>query len=144
MSIHYADNTKEIDWHTLSRLYAIAPLGKKSPRDLQTAFGNSMFCYFVFSGDLLIGAGRALADGVDCSYICDVAIHPDFQGKGHGKTIIQKLIKLSKNHKKIILYAKPGKEALYAHLGFKKMQTAMAMFQDEAWAMEVGLLENIS
>jgi GNAT superfamily N-acetyltransferase len=33
---------------------------------------------------MLIGVGRAVADGIDCSYICDVAVHPDFQGKGIG------------------------------------------------------------
>ncbi len=41
--------------------------------------------------------------GLDCSYIADVAVHPEFQGKGLGKAIIRKLVALSKGHKKIIL-----------------------------------------
>jgi len=40
------------------------------------------------------------ADGVDCSYICDVAIFPSHQGPGFGKNIISKLIELSVGHKK--------------------------------------------
>jgi len=38
---------------------------------------------------------------------------------------------MSKGHKKIILYSTPGKEGFYAKLGFKKMNTAMAIFDNE-------------
>lgn len=72
--------------------------------------------------------GRTLADGADCSYICDIALHPDYHGLGLGKAIVQKLINMSKGHKKIILYSNPGKEGFYAKLGFKRMNTAMAIF----------------
>jgi ribosomal protein S18 acetylase RimI-like enzyme len=131
---------KDISWDELSKLYWIAPLGEKSPKDLETAFTNSRYKCFIFEDAILIGVGRALADGVDCSYICDVAVHPKFQGLGFGKQIIQKLVNLSKEHKKIILYANPGKEGFYSKLGFKKMNTAMAIFKDEKHALDVGLV----
>ncbi len=54
--------------------------------------------------------------------------------------IIKKLMSLSEGHKKIILYANPGKEGLYKTLGFKRMSTAMAIFQDQRHALEVGLV----
>src|SRR5262245_54978589 len=117
-----------IDWNELSALYRIAPLGEKRPDDLRTAFSNSRFKCFVFDREKLIGAGRALADGVDCSYLCDVAVHPDYQGIGLGKKIIGTLKDLSAGHKKIILYANPGKEGFYQALGFRRMRTAMAIF----------------
>ena len=84
----------------------------------------------------------ALADGIDCSYICDVAIHPDFQGQGLGKAIISKLRDLSAGHKKIILYAVPGKEGFYKKLGFKRMSTAMAIFKNQEGALAAGLLND--
>ena len=71
--------------------------------------------------------GVLWADGLDCSYIGDVAILPEYQGIGLGKQIIQNLIQQSQGHRKIILYANPGKEGFYAKLGFKKMNTAMAI-----------------
>ena len=74
----WIDNCGSIDWQELSILYKIAPLGEKSPQKLETVFNNSMFKYFIYDNDKLIGVGRALADGVDCSYICDLAIHPDY------------------------------------------------------------------
>ena len=129
-----------IDWSALSQLYRIAPLGEKDPAELQLAFSNSRYKCFVFEHGQLVGVGRALADGVDCSYICDVAVHPDFQGTGLGKAIITRLRDLSAGHKKIILYAVPGKEGFYKKLGFKRMSTAMAIFRNQESALKTGLL----
>lgn len=140
-SLFWKNNTKEIDWESVSRLYTIAPLGNKPPKNLKIVFNNSMFKYFVYDKDKLIGVGRALADGVDCSYICDVAIHPEYQGQGLGKAIVEKLIKDSQGHTKIILYAVPNKEPFYAKFGFSKMKTAMALFENQDKARKIGLVE---
>jgi hypothetical protein len=39
------------------------------PDDVKLAFSNSMYKCFVFDHSVLIGAGRALAGYVDCSYL---------------------------------------------------------------------------
>lgn len=132
-----------IDWKQLSELYRIAPLGDKAPDDLQIVFNNSRYQCFVYDNETLIGAGRALADGLDCSYLCDIAIHPKYQGLGLGKAIIEKLVTFSNGHKKIILYANPGKEGFYSKLGFKKMNTAMAIFSNEEIAITSGIVSNM-
>lgn len=129
-----------LDWEELSELYRIAPLGQKDPADLRISFSNSMFKCFVYDSGRLIAAGRALADGKDCSYICDVAVHPGYQGQGLGKALVSKLVDLSKGHKKIILYAAMGKEPFYRKLGFKRMTTAMAIFKDQAQALANGVI----
>ncbi len=134
-------NLDGIDWNALSELYRIAPLGEKSPEDLKVCFTNSMFKCFVFDEGLLVGAGRALADGIDCSYLCDVAVHPGYQGRGLGKAIIDKLRENSATHRKIILYANPGKEGFYKKLGFLPMRTAMAIFRNREHAIRTGLVE---
>ena len=129
-----------VDLEELSNLYRVAPLGDKPPEALATVFGNSMFVCLVYAGDVLAGAGRVLADGLDCAYIADVAVHPDHQGRGLGRAIIRRLVALSRGHKKIILYANPGTEGFYGKLGFLRMNTAMAIWQDPARAIEHGLL----
>jgi len=129
-----------VDLNELSNLYRIAPLGDKPPDALATVFGNSMFMCFVYAGDVLVGAGRVLADGLDCAYIADVAVHPQHQGRGLGKAIIRRLVGSSRDHKKIILYANPGTESFYGRLGFLRMNTAMAIWYDPARAIESGLL----
>ena len=132
----------EVNWQDLSHLYEIAPLGEKKVENLQTAFSNSMYKCFIYDHKKIIGVGRALADGIDCSYICDIAVHPKYQGYGLGKDIINKLKEFSKGHKKIILYANPGKEEFYKMLGFKRMSTAMAIFENQDSATKAGILND--
>lgn len=138
MPLVWSYSIKDIDWNELAALYQAAPLGNKNPVDLKTAFTNSMFKCFVYDEAKLVGVGRALADGVDCSYICDVALLPSHQGLGLGKQIVAKLVSLSSGHKKIILYSVPGTEQFYKKLGFKRMSTAMAIFENPSLALERG------
>lgn len=140
MAIEWLYSAGNVDWEELSRLYLAASLGNKEPADLRVAFSNSMFKCFAYDSASLIAVGRALADGRDCSYICDVAVHPDYQGRGLGKAVVTTLVNLSKGHKKIILYAARGKAAFYRKLGFRRMTTAMAIFRNQAQALENGLL----
>jgi GNAT superfamily N-acetyltransferase len=129
-----------VDWDELSELYRVAPLGEKPPDDLKVVFSNSMFTCFVYADDRLVGVGRALADGLDCAYIADVAVHPDHQGVGLGRAVIDRLVSLADGHKKVILYANPGKEGFYARLGFLPMRTAMAIWRNRDQAIASGLL----
>lgn len=84
---------------------------------------------------------RALAGSVDCSYLCDIAVHPDFQGRGLAKAITEKLKELSAGHRKIILYANPGKEVFHKKPGFLRMRTAMAIFKNQDQAIKEGLVD---
>ncbi|WPC65939.1 GNAT family N-acetyltransferase [Rhodoferax ferrireducens] len=129
-----------IDWDELADLYRVASLDNKNSSGLKTVFTASMFKCFVYDSGKLIGAGRVLADGGDCACICDVAVRPSHQGTGVGKAIVATLVDLSKDHKKIILYAVPGKEPFYRKLGFKRMTTAMAIFANPAQALATGLV----
>ena len=143
MQLEWQYSQEGINWQELSDLYKIAPLGDKPPEDLEKAFSNSMFKCFIFESGVLVGAGRALADGIDCSCICDVAVLPKYQGVGIGKGIVAKLVDFSKGYKKIILYTFPGKEPFYKKLGFKRMSTAMAIFENQERALERGLVNDI-
>ncbi len=141
IELQWVYTSEAVDWSELSNLYRIAPLGEKRPEDLRVSFGNSRYQCFVYSEGVLIGAGRALADGMDCSYICDMAVHPDHQGAGIGLGIVERLVEQSRGHRKIILYAVPGKEGFYRKVGFRRMKTAMAIFQDQARALALGLVD---
>lgn len=135
--------TDGVDWMELSALYKAAPLGDKSPEALKEVFANSRYVCFVYDETVLAGVGRVLADGADCAYLCDVAVLPSYQGEGLGKAIVKKLVSFSQGHKKIILYANPGKEVFYHALGFRPMLTAMAIFEDQQQAVASGLIDNV-
>lgn len=141
MALDWRHTTDGVDWDELSALYRDAPLGDKPPDLLRTVFGNSLFKCFVFEGGRLVGAGRALADGADCAYLCDIAVLPSHQGTGLGKQIVAHLVERSRGHRKIILYAVPGKEPFYRKFGFLRMKTAMAIFQNQEQQVARGYLE---
>jgi GNAT superfamily N-acetyltransferase len=117
-----------VNFRELGELYRIT-LGEKNPDDLRVAFTNSRFKVFAFDGARLVGAGRAIADGVDCAYLCDVAIHPDYQGQGLGRELMTQLRRLTEGHRKVLLYAAAGKEGFYRRLGFAPLPNAMAIFE---------------
>lgn len=138
----WTNSQEEVDWTELETLYRLAPLGNKSAAHLKLVFGNSMFKWFAREEGKLVAAGRALADGADCSYICDIVVLPSHQGMGLGKELVSRLVADSKEHKKIILYSIPGKESFYKKLGFLRLLTAMAVFQDRETAMKRGYLSD--
>ena len=140
MALEWKYVTDKVDWEELSNLYRAAPLGNKNADHLRTVFSNSMFICFVYEETKLVAVGRALADGCDCSYICDIAVLPSYQGTGLGKQVVSYLVEASRGHKKIILYAVPGKEPFYRKFGFLRMKTAMALFENQQQQLERGYL----
>jgi len=140
MPLDWKQSTEGVDWEELSALYRAAPLGDKPPDHLRKVFSNSLFVSFVRDDGKLVGAGRALADGGDCSYICDIAVLPSHQGTGLGKRLVGDLVERSRGHKKIILYAVPGREPFYRKFGFLRMKTAMAIFDNQRQQIERGYL----
>ena len=138
MPLIWSHHIDGLNWHELEALYQAAPLGRKTAAELEVVFRNSRYRCLVREDGRLVAVGRALADGADCSYICDVAVLPSHQGTGLGKAVVQELVRLSQGHKKIILYSVPGKEGFYKKLGFLRMLTAMALFKDQAAALARG------
>ena len=140
MDLEWSQALDGVDWQEVSDLYKAAPLGDKPADKLRTVFENSRFRCFVRERGKLVGVGRVLADGADCAYVCDVALLPSHQGRGLGRAIVARLVELSRGHRKIILYAVPGREDFYRSLGFKPMRTAMAIFENEAAAVAGGYI----
>jgi citrate lyase synthetase len=140
-TLEWSSSIEGLDWDELTALYHAAPLGNKNAKDLKVAFTGSRFHCLVREEGRLVGVGRALADGADCSYLCDVAVMPSHQGTGLGKQIVSRLVALSAGHKKIILYAVPGKEPFYKKFGFKRMRTAMAIFENQESALQRGYVD---
>lgn len=141
MDIQLSTDTNGILWEELARIYERAPLGKKrAPEKIELAFRNSLLKVFAFDRGCLVGAGRALSDGVWRAAIYDVAVLPEYQGKGIGSKIIRHLIR-NADVDVIMLYAAPGKEAFYERFGFRKMKTAMAIMPNPEERKEHGFIE---
>jgi len=141
MNIRLSTDIDSIAWNELARVFELAPLGKqRDPAQLEAAFRNSALRVFAFDGGKLVGAGRALSDGVWRAAIYDVVVLPEYQGRGIGSRLIRHLVQAAKVDV-IMLYAAPGKEDYYARFGFRRMTTAMAIMPDEQEARARGLIE---
>ncbi len=129
-----------VDWQRVSDLLKTVGMASFEPSLHQRAFANSQVVVFVHEGPELIGFGRALTDGVYQAALYDVVVHPDFQGRGMGRLIVETLLE-GLPQRNVILYAAVGKESFYEKLGFHKMTTAMARFRDPDRMRRMGFIE---
>ena len=127
MKIVMQHEASEINWKTISDLLKIAGMAWFEPEKHQKAFEASHTAVFAFDGERLIGCGRALSDGVYQAALYDIAVLPEYQGKGVGRLIVDAILERV-GHCNVILYASPGKEPFYRKLGFRSMKTGMARF----------------
>jgi ribosomal protein S18 acetylase RimI-like enzyme len=139
VSITYSLSEDPSFWIKLTKLYEIS-LGPRDLFEIKSAFQNSKVKCFVFYENDIIGAGRALSDGIYYTVIFDVVVHPDFQRKGIGKKIIRNLIHRS-GAKNVLLQSVPGKEPFYQKLGFHRLKTAMGLYPNPDLMRERGYIE---
>ncbi len=130
----------QIDWDRLALIFKRAPLGDRDPTILRQVFTNSGVRCFAWLDQELIGAGRAITDGVRYAAIFDVVVLPEYQNKGVGKKIMAYLIAHS-GAENVLLHSVPGRESYYSKLGFRKMKTAMARFKNPEIQQERGYIE---
>ena len=92
--------------------------------DLYQSIQNSSYCVSAYDDDKLIGFGRMLSDGIVHAVLFDVIVLPDFQGKGIGRKITEKILEVCKDNKirDIQLFCAKGKIKFYEKFGFKNRQ----------------------
>ncbi len=59
---------------------------------ISRALKNSMVNVSAFDGDFCIGVGRIVGDNILKGMLTDIMVRPEYQGKGVGKLIVNKLI----------------------------------------------------
>ncbi|WP_312092078.1 GNAT family N-acetyltransferase [Niallia sp.] len=94
--------------------------GNYTREQLYNAANNSWYSISIYHDQKLIAFGRMISDGVYQSLICDVMVHPDEQGNGLGKQIIEKLVSKCQQSgiQSIQLFSAKGKHPFYKKLGF--------------------------
>jgi ribosomal protein S18 acetylase RimI-like enzyme len=129
-----------VDWKIVSDTLRDVGMAYFEPGLHKKAFENSFVTVFVYHDNRMIGFGRAISDGAYQAAIYDVAIIPELQRKGVGRTIIKNILaRLSRCN--VILYAAPGKEGFYVKQDFRKMKTGMARFINAEKMMEKGFTD---
>lgn len=139
-SLTLSTEIDRVDWLALVSVFERAPLGKRDPVVLEQTFRNSGCYCFAYHGDELIGAGRALTDRVSYAFVLDVVLVPEHQGKGYGREIMR-FIASASGARNLVLHSVPERQGFYSALGYRKMKTAMALFDAPGLWCERGYIE---
>lgn len=97
-----------------------------SKRQVECIINKSQFLITVRIDGRLAGMSRIITDGGYVFFVADVIVHPDFQGKGIGRLLMEKVMEyidsniISGETTFINLMSIKGKEGFYEKFGFKK------------------------
>jgi ribosomal protein S18 acetylase RimI-like enzyme len=92
--IQFCDQKSQVDLYQLQHLFQLTAhwAGDRRLEDLAIALENSHPTISVWDGDRMIGFARATSDGIYRAVIWDVVIHPDYQGAGLGRKLVQTVL----------------------------------------------------
>lgn len=88
------------------------------PDELFKALMNSHTFLTAWAGDDLIGLGNALSDGYLVVYYPHLIVHPDYQGKGVGRLLLQRFQEKYSGFHQQILVADGKAVDFYRRCGF--------------------------
>ena len=89
--------------------------------------GNSYLWVTCFDNDSLIGYADVVSDGIDDAYIRDVIVHPDYQHRGIGSTLLSMITTRIKTDgiKMVHVIFDPSLETFYKKAHFRIMYSGV-------------------
>ncbi|MEM6716005.1 MAG: GNAT family N-acetyltransferase [Cyanobacteria bacterium P01_C01_bin.147] len=105
----------------------------RTAEEMAIAIAHSHPVVTVWAHDTLIGFARATSDGVYRATIWDVVVHPDYQGAGLGRKLVQTVLShpLMSRIERVYLMT-TNQQAFYERIGFEENQTTtMVLFHRE-------------
>ena len=108
-------------------------LGERRPVDdiktIQEMLDNTDIIITATINDKIIRIARTVTDFNYCCYLSDLAVHKDYQHKGIGKKLINKVQEQLNNKCKIILLSAPNASEYYPNIGFTQHDSAWVLAQ---------------
>ena len=88
--------------------------------ELYRALQHSTYLVSAFDGEMLVGVGRVVSDGVFYAMIYDMIVAPSHQGRGIGTEILSMLVGKCRSAgiREIQLFSARGKAPFYRKRGF--------------------------
>jgi ribosomal protein S18 acetylase RimI-like enzyme len=107
--------------------------GKIDEKLAENGLKNSLYSLCLYNGDKIIGICRLVGDGYLKVYIEELIIHPEYQKKGLGTMMMNKIMDyIGKNYKKgcnIGLFSNKGLEGFYNKFKFIRRKDDMPGMQ---------------
>ncbi len=130
--IQFCDQKEWIDLEQLQRLLQVAAFWARNRRveDLAVAIANSEPVITAWDGEQLIGFARATSDGIYRATIWDVVIHPDYQGAGLGRRLVETVLGHPRmNRVERIYLMTTHQQSFYERIGFERnSSTTMVLY----------------
>lgn len=92
--IQFCADKSKVDLYQLLSLFQLAAFWAKERtiENLEIAIANSDPAISIWDGKRLIGFARATSDGIYRAAIWDVVVHPDYQGAGLGRKLVETVL----------------------------------------------------
>lgn len=94
---------------------------------------NSSTVYTAWHEGRLVGLINVLDDNIMTAYIHYLLIHPEFQGKGIGKSLVNYVKNKYRDYLRIVLIAYEKETPFYKNLGFEIGDEKVSMFITSLW-----------
>ncbi|MEP0912646.1 GNAT family N-acetyltransferase [Leptolyngbya sp. GB1-A1] len=124
--------SRQIDLEELQALFQITAFWAQDRKleDWTIALQNSRPIVTAWDGDRLIGFARATSDGIYRATIWDVVVHPDYQGLGLGRKLVETLLMHPHlNRAERVYLMTTNQQKFYERIGFEENQTTtMVLF----------------
>lgn len=121
MIVYRIDITPEAQ--TIADLYRLAALIR--PVDdverIRRMYAGSNLVLTAWDGERLIGILRGWIDGAFDGYVCDLAVHPDYQKQGIGAKLLD-LARQGRPEVQWVLRASKIAAKYYEHIGWKQIE----------------------
>ena len=140
MNVELKFDCAGVDWAFVSETLRRVGMASRAPELHRKAFEASHTVVFAYANGQPVGFGRAISDGAYQAAVYEMAVVPEFQKQGIGARIMKAILDRLPDCN-VILYASPGKEDFYRKLGFRKMKTGMARFQNPDVMAKIGFTD---
>ncbi|MGG0337485.1 GNAT family N-acetyltransferase [Priestia aryabhattai] len=99
---------------------------KLTVHELEQMCNQSWYAIYAFNEKKMVGMGRVISDGVVIGIICGVSVLPNYQTKGIGKEMLNRIIQHCEQNRVIPqLLCVENLESYYESFGFKKFSIGM-------------------
>ena len=120
--IRIKENNKNVE--EFNKLYDSVGWGAYSKEISSKALDNTFYSISIYDDDKIIGYGRLIGDTICFIYLHDIMVLPEYQSRGIGTMIMNKLLDRIKKIKRenpnlrVYLGASKNKENFYKKFGF--------------------------
>ena len=107
----------------INELYEAAQL--RRPRDtnrLERMYAGSTVIVTARAAGRLVGVLRGWTDGAFDGYVCDLAVHPEYQRRGVGRDLLRRCTEAYSPEVQWVLRASVIAAEYYSHIGWKRIE----------------------